>query len=280
MITTSEVAPSPVLAPFVRCYSYIEFDTGGIDFIRPTNAVHEMAMTFHFKAKPIRFINPDVIQTFENTYGGVIGLFTQNNGRMVFNGHYIFFEIMFRPNGFYKIFRLPPAEINNQMIFADEIFESGVKAFYERLCIAGNSIDKMCVLADAYLSGYLKKQKSVDYKDGITRISNFMLRNAGLVNIDRLAADANMSVRTFERHFVDQVGLSPKLFCSITRFNRALALRLKYPKLDWTSIALTCGYYDQTHLIKDFKTFSGHTPSVFQKETHLAKVDFTNQVEP
>ena len=80
MITTTEIAPAPALAPFVRCYSYIEFDTAGSNFIRPTNAMHEMVMTFQFKATPVRVMGANLIQSFANTYGGLIGLFTQNNG--------------------------------------------------------------------------------------------------------------------------------------------------------------------------------------------------------
>ncbi len=278
MITTSEIAPAPALAPFVRCYSYIEFDTKGLDFKRPTNAIHEIAMTFQFKAKPRRYLNSELVQTFENTYGGVIGLFTQANGDIVFNGHYIFFEIMFKPNGFHKIFRLPPNEINNQLVFADDIFEPEVKFFYEQLCEA-KSMNEMCLLTDTYLLSYLHKQKALTYNDSMTFISNEIQKNKGIVNIDKLAYNANMSLRTFERRFIDQVGLSPKLFCNITRFNHALDLKIKFPQLDWTSVALTCGYYDQNHLIKDFKKFAGYTPSVVQKQSHLAVVDYTSRVE-
>jgi len=57
MITASEIAPSPLLAPFIRCYSYIEFDTKGVEFKTPMSALHEIAITFQFKAKPLRFIN-------------------------------------------------------------------------------------------------------------------------------------------------------------------------------------------------------------------------------
>lgn len=91
MVTISEISPSPALAPFVRCYSYIEFDTKGLNFIKPTNAVHEIAMTFHFRATPLRFVNAELVQSFESTYGGVIGLSTQGNGDMVFNGQFYFF---------------------------------------------------------------------------------------------------------------------------------------------------------------------------------------------
>ena len=278
MITTSEITPSPALAPFVRCYSYIEFDTKGVDFIRPTNAVNEMALTFQFKARPLRFIDSVLVQSFENSYGGIIGLFTKDNGDMVFNGHYVFFEVMFRPTGFIKLFRLSPAEVNDKMIFADDIFQSDVKLFYEKLCMA-NGLNETCLQTDAYLLQYLKKQRSITYRDSITCISNKILKIGSTVNIDKLAYDANMSIRSFERHFIEQVGISPKLFCNITRFNHALALRFKNPQMDWTSIAFTCGYYDQMHLIKDFKKFAGTTPSVFQEQTHLAKLNYTSVVE-
>lgn len=279
MITTSEIAPSLILAPFIRCYSYIEFDTKGLVFSRPMTALHEMGITFLFKAKPLRFSNLKLVQTFENTYGGLIGLFTQGNGDIVFNGHYIFFEIMFKPNGFNKIFRLPPAKVINQLVFADDIFKSDIKFFYEQLCEA-DSLNQMCLHADTYFANILKKQKTPNYVDSMTFISNKIQRKRGIINIDKLAYDGNMSIRSFERHFNEQVGLPPKLFCNITRFNHALAIRFKNPQMDWTSIALTCGYYDQMHLIKDFKKFAGYTPSIVQKQSHLAKVDYKSIVEP
>ncbi|WP_018615867.1 hypothetical protein [Segetibacter koreensis] len=58
MITTSEVAPSPFLAPFVRCYTYGEFDTKGLDLIKPWHASHEISMPFFFKALPVKLIDP------------------------------------------------------------------------------------------------------------------------------------------------------------------------------------------------------------------------------
>jgi len=278
MVTTTEIAPSPTLAQFIRCYSYIEFDTKGLDFIRPTNAKHEIAMTFSFKSTPNRFIDGELAQSFENTFGGLVGLFTNNNGDMVFNGHYTFFEIMFRPTGINKIFNLLPAEINNQMVFAEEIFDSGVKIFYEQLCYA-TSLQEKCFLADKYLLSFLNRQKSIIYKDAITVISNQIHKKGGILNIDKLAYHANMSTRTFERNFLQKVGLPPKLFCNIARFNHALELKFKNYKMDWTAIASNCGYYDQMHLIKDFKRFAGYTPTIVQKESHLNKMSYTNRVE-
>ena len=196
---------------------------------------------------------------------------------MTFNGCYSFFEIIFKPNGFHKIFRLPADEIINRIIDADDIFDARFTILFEQLCMTTEP-KKMACLADEYLLHYLKRQKSVDNKDSITRISNIILKSAGIINVEKLAYDANMSLRSFERCFSQQVGISPKLFCCITRFNHALGLKLKNPYKDWTSIVFEGGYFDQTHLIKDFKKFSGHTPLSFLKQTPLTKETYISRV--
>jgi hypothetical protein len=63
MITAPEIAPAPVLAPFVRCYSFREFDTKGRNLIKLWHASHEISMPFFFKAKPVSLINPRTGQT-------------------------------------------------------------------------------------------------------------------------------------------------------------------------------------------------------------------------
>ncbi len=133
MITTSEIAPSPLLAPFVRCYTYREFDTKG----KPWHASHEISMPFFFKALPVKLVDPQTGEIIKKGhYGGVTGLATKYNGEMTFNGNYSFFEIIFRPNGFHKIFRFPGSEIPNQIIYADDIFDSKFKILFEQLSVA------------------------------------------------------------------------------------------------------------------------------------------------
>lgn len=279
MVTTIEVAPSPFLAPFVRCYSYREFDTRGADFTKPWHAVHEITMPFFFNALPVKLVN---LQTGEivkrGTRCGVIGLTTQYNGEMTFNGRYAFFQISFRPNGFHKIFGLPPTEIPNQIIYGDDIFDSRFKILFEQLS-AAVGLNEMGALANTYLLSFIKKQKTVVSRDAITWSSNYIVRNGGLVNIEKLANNANMSLRSFERNFTREVGVTPKLYGCITRFSHALALKLKTPHKDWTSIAFKAGYFDQMQLIKDFKRFSGSTPLDFIKQTPLTEEIYTSRVE-
>jgi len=207
----------------------------------------------------------------------VLGLGTQYNGEIIFNGHYAFFGILFKPSGFHTIFRIPTPITTDLIIYGEDMFGSMHKRLFEQLGAAG-SVCEMVQFAEAFLLYFLNRQKSVDYRDGIITISNWIVKQKGLVSIDKLAYDANMSIRTFERHFTKLVGMPPKLFCCVTRFNHALELKLQQPAKDWTAIAHEAGYFDQMHLIKDFKRFAGNTPSSFLKATPYTEQAYTSYV--
>jgi AraC-like DNA-binding protein len=60
--------------------------------------------------------------------------------------------------------------------------------------------------------------------------------------------------------FHEEVGLAPKQFARVRRFQWALRWLRKGPRVNWAWLAVECGYYDQAHLIKDFQTFAGVCP--------------------
>lgn len=279
MITTSEIAPSPALAPFVRCYAYREFDTNGLDFIKPWFASHEMYIPFFFKAVPVKLVDPEtgkILKTGKNC--GVVGISSQYNGEMTFNGSYSFFQIIFKANGFNKIFKIPSSEIIDKIVWGDEIFDSGVELLHEQLA-AACGLSEMAALANVYLEIFLRKQQTVDYKNGITAAVHLIASKNGLINIDALAHYVNMSRRNFERLFNEAVGTSPKLFCCITRFNHALDLKLRNPGMEWASVTNQAGYFDQMHLIKDFKRFCGEAPSLLLKHVPLLEENYTSRID-
>lgn len=268
MVTAFEIAPCLELAPYVRCYSLRKFDTHGIDLIKPWHATHEISMVVFFDSLPLHLIDQQTGQITKGKSQGILGLSTQYIGNMTFNGCYSFFEIRFKPNGFNKLFRLAANELINHIFSADDIFDNTVLSFLDQLQEASD-LQVMATMSNAFLVHRLRNQKPVSYEDRITAISNLIVKNEGMLLVDQLAAYANMSIRNFERRFVDQVGIPPKLFCSITRFNYALGLKIKHPYFHWTSIAYECGYFDQMHFIKDFRKFSGSSPSIFLKDTPL-----------
>jgi AraC-like DNA-binding protein len=87
----------------------------------------------------------------------------------------------------------------------------------------------------------------------------------GNADLGGLARELGISARQFERRFLARVGLPPKLFCRIQRFNNILRA-IEQERGSWVETALACGYYDQAHLIRDCRSLSGETPSVLYAE--------------
>ena len=88
-------------------------------------------------------------------------------------------------------------------------------------------------------------------------------RETALSSVGKAAAAANLSQRRFIEVFRDEVGLTPKLYCRIRRFQRILARIAHADEVDWLDVALSCGYFDQSHFIHDFREFTGLRPTQY-----------------
>lgn len=91
----------------------------------------------------------------------------------------------------------------------------------------------------------------------------------GAVDVGRVARRLGVSIRQIERRFKESVGLSPKLFCRIQRFQRVFQ-QIEAGR-SWVGAALACGYYDQAHLVRDFRDFSGEAPAALVESEDLAR---------
>jgi AraC-like DNA-binding protein len=85
----------------------------------------------------------------------------------------------------------------------------------------------------------------------------------GAVEVGLLTEELGCSRRHLAARFREQVGIAPKALARILRFRRVLELIERDGVAGWADIAVRCGYYDQSHLNRDFRDFAGHTPSEY-----------------
>src|SRR4051812_27979955 len=98
----------------------------------------------------------------------------------------------------------------------------------------------------------------------VRRAIEALVEARGLADLDWVATQSNLSPRQFRRRCLEESGLTPKHLCRVLRFRHALSLARARRKPDWALIAADAGYFDQAHLIRDFREFTGRTPmSVF-----------------
>lgn len=102
------------------------------------------------------------------------------------------------------------------------------------------------------------------YDPGVVQAAAKLLHHVrGQYRIEELADYCQTSVRQLQRDFKNVIGTSPKVFARTLRFESAQRRLMFEPDVDLTSVAYDCGYFDQAHFIKDFKAFTGKTPSEY-----------------
>jgi AraC-like DNA-binding protein len=88
-------------------------------------------------------------------------------------------------------------------------------------------------------------------------------QSPGTTTINELTRDIGISPRRLSELFREHIGVSPKLYCRIQRFQQAVQLMHHGADIHWPELALTCGYYDQSHFANDFRAFSGLSPTTY-----------------
>jgi AraC-like DNA-binding protein len=90
-----------------------------------------------------------------------------------------------------------------------------------------------------------------------------LVRTGGRVRVAALAIELGWSRKRIAARFREEVGLAPKAAARLIRFERARESAERAERRDWARIALECGYYDQSHLINDFRAATGRSPETF-----------------
>ncbi len=102
--------------------------------------------------------------------------------------------------------------------------------------------------------------------DAVTAAVRAIRRTRGAASIADVARDAALSVRQLERRFAERVGLPPKQIARIERFRLAARLLREHPDRTGSRIALDAGYYDQSHMTREFNALAGLSPTAYLAE--------------
>ncbi|MVN74994.1 helix-turn-helix domain-containing protein [Hymenobacter sp. HMF4947] len=166
--------------------------------------------------------------------------------------------IYFRPAGFFHLFGAPMAEATDPTLAVGRLAGQFAHELIERISQAETNGQRLAA-ADELLLRQLHCQQPMP--NAIDLVADRILHQHGQVNIEALAHDAGLSRRQLERRFLTEVGAPPKLYARIVRFNHVLQLLAASPAPSWQDIAYRCGYYDQAHFIREFRFFTGKSPS-------------------
>jgi AraC-like DNA-binding protein len=172
--------------------------------------------------------------------------------------------VRFHPSGAHPLLRFPMAELANELVPLEDVV-----CLPARLGSDSSTEERKRAL-DAILSERFGNAAAPD--PDFERAVSSIVRAEGRISVDDLAAGMGVGPRQLERRFRERVGLGPKRFAKVLRFQSVFRSGF-LDERSWAELALDCGYYDQSHFIRDFKSFTGRSPSIlFSNENVVTRV--------
>jgi AraC-like DNA-binding protein len=159
-------------------------------------------------------------------------------------------------------FKVIPESINDNCYYLEDN-EEDIAALKNQLSLCKTLDEKITSITRLLLTYFEKMKQNLDLK--IRQAIEIMILSKGQKKIGAIGENISLNIRTIERRFKNETGISPKQFAQIIQFQAALKqLTIKdYTKLN--DIVYRNGYADQSHFIKVFKAFTGKTPKAFKK---------------
>lgn len=251
--------PPPSLRLYVDCYWMLRADAG-----TSPNGVAENILVdgksdliFNFGA-PYQRITPTGSQPI-----GTANFDGQREYpiQIAQNGTIHLVGIRFKPGGVSPFCPIPSFDLKNQVLDVDAIFGKEASFLEERLFAY---LDNFTAQADE-LTRFLRQRLKVSANLELAQaISNEILVRHGQISLKSLSQHFAYSGRHLNRIYQQHVGFTPKFHARIERLHATIGTLLREPQLSHAELALKCGYYDQSHMLKEFHTFTGHTLSAYQ----------------
>jgi AraC-like DNA-binding protein len=207
--------------------------------------------------------HPNFHVVFEKDSSTVTGVYTAKFTRML-EGRSHVFGIKFTPGGFRPFLNAPAAALANRTIAAQRIFGAAVGPLQAVLASSCEEAEKV-EAANAFLRTRVPEpDKTIAL---VSQLVGRILQEPDIKNVNDLVTRAGISKRSLQRIFNDYVGVSPKWVIRRYRLHEIVEKLNSGGRLDWSQLALELGYFDQAHLINDFRSVVGCSPTQYLKLT-------------
>lgn len=245
--------PTPQLSHYIRMYWVLESD---LPYTHWSMADACPELIFHYRGI-FDEINP--CQQRSNSFLSGIHAPTAHTRKFSIDHAFGMLGVYLYPHALPLLFGIPTVAITNQMVDLHSILQKDSHELEEAVCNCTDTQQRITVV-ETFLLKKLIKSNTPHHP--IAHAIKHVIHADAPPTVRALADKFCVSERQMERQFIHFTGFNPKQFCRIARFNKAMTwYGRKHLKL--SDVALSCGYYDQSHFIHDFKQFSGLSPKEY-----------------
>lgn len=236
--------PPRELAPWIAHFWMIQWDLRGCEPQLVENLPH-----------------PNVHVIFEDDGAVVSGVQTRKFSRVI-EGCSQVFGVKFRAGGFRAFLGEAVSTLADRTVPAKRVFAKEVDALRAVLISSAKEAEKVEAAGAFFLARVPEPDKTATLADELV---SRILNEPEIKTVDDLVAHAGMGKRSLQRIFNEYVGVSPKWVIRRYRLHEVMERLNVGAQPDWAQLALELGYFDQAHLINDFKSILGYSPTQYQK---------------
>ena len=247
------IQPTPALRPFIRCYWILQDKSVGIVSQRtlPTGC---MSLVFH-RGDRLKVTSRDELQPHSFIFGQ-----ESRYSDVTSTGDIEMIVVVFQPHAAKVFFRMPTTLLRDRNVAIADI--ENVALYDLARKIEDSKNHDICIKE---IEEYFCKCLMYETPYYLPRLAEVVrhINSFSQTNIRKLADIACLSEKQFSRIFSENIGTTPKEFLRIIRLQRTLSLLQHKPEIGFAQLAYECGYTDQSHMIKEFRLFSGFTPKEY-----------------
>jgi AraC-like DNA-binding protein len=261
------IKPTGLLSKYIKNYFIVETDKSE-DYL-PNERVYPCGyatLVFHYGPPSIfqkrgssKYIEPNLVICGQQTSYYDLSL-SGKTGMIL---------IVFRPHGVKSFFNFPITELLNENLPLHDLINNVTIELEDKLFNAPDNKQRI-----AHLEDFLIKRLSTYgegfafHNDEFERVEyalEIIENSKGQIRTLDIAHEVCLGIKQFERTFSKYVGINPKKYASIVRFQNVIQMKRKHDNSSMFQLAFDNGYYDQSHFIHDFKSLTGLTPKAFFK---------------
>ncbi|MEP7373236.1 MAG: helix-turn-helix domain-containing protein [Chitinophagaceae bacterium] len=265
-----QISPSEELTPFIKHYLFLESRGNDLKKLRLFSDGN-MAIVFSFKSNLIAGSeNNGLSELLPKSF--LYGQISAFKDVRVLNETSLAI-VVFQPSGINQLLGIPAGGVRDTIIPAEYLFGKREPELYEKLAEAITIREKLKLLNHFFEELVAKKMYP---EDAVIKASlQLIIKNKGVTSLHQLVKLTGYTERHIERKFIESVGINPRKFGNIIRLQHFLK-QLKNEPINrkLTAIAYETGYADQSHLIKEFKKFTGMTPKTYVNKADKLTINF------
>ncbi len=251
------INPTGILSKYIKNYFIVETDNSE-DYM-PIERVYPCGyatMVFHYGSPSIfqkkdssKYIEPNLVICGQQT----------NYYDLSLSGKTGMILIVFRPHGVKSFFNFPITELLNENLSLQDLDNNETNELEDKLFNSPNNKQRVI-----HLENFLNKRLIHDNEfERVEHAIKIIENSKGQIKAQDIAHEVCLGIKQFERTFSKYVGINPKKYASIVRFQNVIQLKTKHKILSMSQLTYDSGFYDQAHFIHDFKSFTGLSPKEF-----------------